>query len=255
LSGTGWSMGKDMDLKKLLQRVVELVMPDLRAYYRVPRKGRVVKAYAADGAYWADVQPLRNDDSDDVNEPVLSRVEIPVLWGGPERGVVCPPVAGTLCDITYYDGDPNYPRISNFRWERHKAPACEVGAFVIQQKPGVYLRITAGSNLEGKTGADLVHDIGGSMQETVAADWNIEVGGKAVITCPEVELAASVKVVLTTPMLQVTGSISAGGGIQAAGDVADAGGTMAGMRDVFNPHTHQEHGTGGGVTDPPAEEM
>ncbi|MFA7465477.1 MAG: hypothetical protein WCY54_10525, partial [Syntrophales bacterium] len=84
----------DVDLKKLLKRVVELVMPNLRHYYRLPRKGMVVKSYASDGSYWADVQPLRNDDSVDEREPVISRVEIPILWGGPDRGVVCPPAPG-----------------------------------------------------------------------------------------------------------------------------------------------------------------
>jgi len=135
------------DLRSLLKRVVELVMPDLRAYYRVPRKGLVVQAYASDGRYWADVQPLRNDEAVDDREPIIPRVEIPVLWGGPERGVVCPPTPGTLCDITYYDGDPNYPRISNFRWQRNAAPACELGAFIIQADPQTSIKIDAQGNV------------------------------------------------------------------------------------------------------------
>uniref|UniRef100_C6E6P7 Baseplate assembly protein, putative n=1 Tax=Geobacter sp. (strain M21) TaxID=443144 RepID=C6E6P7_GEOSM len=250
-------MKERVDLKALLQRVVELVMPNLRGYYRVPRKGRVVKSYASDGSYWADVQPLRNDDSDDANEPVITRIEIPVLWGGPERGVVCPPTVGTLCDITYYDGDPDYPRISNFRWEKNKAPACELGAFIIQQAPGIYVRITAAGNIEHKTSADLVNEIGGAMQETVGGVWNIDVVGKATVTAPEVAVVASTKVSMTTPLLSCSGNIEAGGNVVAAGDVADAGGTktMSGMRGVFNAHTHQENGTGGGVTDVPAAGM
>lgn len=136
-------MAGSNDLRALLKRVVELVMPNLRAYYRVPRKGLIVKSYASAGAYYADVQPLRNDDSVDEREPVIPKVEIPILWGGPDRGVVCPPMAGTLCDITYYDGDPDYPRISNFRWQKNKAPSCELGGFIIQQSPGVYIKIDA----------------------------------------------------------------------------------------------------------------
>ncbi len=143
----GLSMG-NVDLKKLLQRVVELVMPNLRHYYRVPRKGRIVKSYPSNGQYWADVQPLRNDDSDDTNEPVLTRIEIPVIWAGPLRGIVCPPTVGTLCDITYYDGDPDYPRISNFRWVRNMAPACQLNEFIIQQSPNVFIRITPAGKLE-----------------------------------------------------------------------------------------------------------
>lgn len=143
----GWNMG-EVDLKELLKRVVELVMPNLRHYYRLLRKGRVVKAYASDGQYWADVQLLRNDESDDVNEPVITKVEIPILWGGPERGVVCPPTVGTLCDVEYYDGDPNYFRISNFRWAKNKAPACELGGFIIQQSPGVHFLIKPDGSFE-----------------------------------------------------------------------------------------------------------
>lgn len=256
-------MRSNPDLKKVLQRAIELVMPNLRGYYRVPRKGRVVKSYASDGSYWADVQPLRNDDSDDAGEPVITRIEIPVLWGGPDRGVVCPPTVGTLCDITYYDGDPDYPRISNFRWERNKAPACELGAFVIQQKPGVYVQITPAGNIVHKTDADLVNEIEGSKQETVGADWGIMVANSATIFCPNVEVVASEVIKLTTPLVEVLnnmtvgGNLTAAGNITAAGNVADADGakSMAAMREVFDAHTHAEHGTGGGVTDPPAEGM
>ena len=219
----------EVNLKELLRRAVELVMPNLRHYYRLPRKGRVVKAYASAGQYWADVQPLRNDDSDDVNEPVISRIEIPILWGGPERGIVCPPTVGTLCDITYYDGDPDYPRISNFRWEKNKAPVCELGGFIIQQSPDVYFLITSSGRLEIKSATALMEM--GTLD--IIADVNITGG------------------------LTVSQSIVATVNITAGANVADAGGikTMSGMRETFNTHIHQENGTGGGVTNPPAEEM
>ncbi|XPV77695.1 MAG: hypothetical protein ACNI27_07190 [Desulfovibrio sp.] len=64
------------DLKALLKKVVEMVMPDLRKYYRVVRKAQVVRSYDSDGQYWADVQPILNDESIDENEPVIPRVEI-----------------------------------------------------------------------------------------------------------------------------------------------------------------------------------
>lgn len=38
--------------------------------------------YACNGEYFADVQPLRNDESPDPKEPVVPRVALPVLWGG-----------------------------------------------------------------------------------------------------------------------------------------------------------------------------
>ena len=150
------ALGRSMhgiDLMALLKRVVELVMPDLRAYYRVVRKARVVKTYASNGRYWADVQPLRNDESVDENEPVIPKVEIPVIWGGPDRGVICPPEPGTYCDLEYYDGDPDYPRISNFRWLKNNAPKIEVGGFIVQQKPGTHIKIDKTGNMEHVTPA------------------------------------------------------------------------------------------------------
>lgn len=211
-----------VDLQALLKRVVELVMPDLYHYYRLPRKGQVVKSYASDGQYWADVQPLRNDDSVDANEPVIPRVEIPVLWGGPERGIVCPPAAGTLCDITYYGGDPNYPRISNFRWAKNKAPACALGGFIIQQSPGIYIFLDPSGKLFIKSN-----------------DGEIDAG--------TLDIIADVN---------ITGTLNVLEDIVAHGDISDHGNkSMAGMRQLFNEHTHHENGTGGGVTDPPDQEM
>lgn len=193
--------GSKADLKNLLKRVVELVMPNLRAYYRVPRKGEVVKTYASDGRYYADVQPLRNDDSVDAAEPVLPKVEIPILWGGPQRGVVCPPAVGTLCDITYYDGDPNYPRLSNFRWKNNKAPVCEVGAFIIQQKPGVYIKITPEGHIIHKTTADRINEIDGNKTETIGKNWAIEVGGSALVT-------AATSATIQAPQINLLGNVS-----------------------------------------------
>lgn len=197
-------MGSSEDLRALLRRVVELVMPNLRHYYRVPRKGRVVKSYAADGRYYADVQPLRNDESDDPREPLLPQIEIPILWGGPERGLVCPPEAGTLCDITYYDGDPDYPRISNFRWMKNKAPACELGAFIIQQRPGVFVKITAEGHIVHTTSADRISAIGGNKTETAGGGWSLEVGGGA-------SIVAAAAVTVQAPQINLVGNLSAAG--------------------------------------------
>lgn len=71
------------------------------------------------------------------------------------------------------------------------------------------------------------------------------------VTAPLATIEASTKVQLTTPLLEVSGNITAGG------NIADQGGakTMAAMRLVFNAHNHVEHGTGGGITDPPTGEM
>lgn len=179
------------DLKVLLKRIVELVMPDLRAYYRVVRKAKVVKTYASDGRYWADVQPLRNDDSVDPNEPVIPKVEIPVIWAGPKRGVVCPPTVGSYCDLSYYDGDPNYPRISNFRWEGNKAPAIGIGGFIIQLDPTNYIKIDPTGKHITLTQTD--------KEDTVGGNWAIQVTGIATVQAPQINLNGKLSATNSAP--------------------------------------------------------
>jgi hypothetical protein len=207
---------KNTDFKALLKRVFELVMPDLRSYYRIVRKAKVVKSYASDGRYWADVQPLRNDDSVDESEPVIPRVEIPVMWGGPERGIVCPPATGTFCDLSYYDGDPNYPRISNFRWHDMKAPAVEIGGLIIQHSPGAFIKIDAEKNIIFVTPADLSEKTGGNKTSDIAGSWTIQAAGNVTIQASRINLQ---------------GSLNVDGDISATGTIVDAGGNT-------NHHSH-----------------
>ncbi len=195
---------KDIDLKALLKRIVELVMPDLRSYYRVVRKARVVKSYASAGKYWADVQPLRNDDSQDPAEPVIPKVEIPILWGGPDRGIVCPPVKGTHCDLEYYDGDPDYPRISNFRWHNHKAPGIDVGGFIIQHSSGTFIKIDPDKNIIHATPANRHNEIGKDKNENIGAVWTMNVGGNAGIK-------AGGTATIEAPQIRMIGNMSATG--------------------------------------------
>jgi hypothetical protein len=183
-------MSRGNDAITLLRRAVELVRPNLRHYYRIVRKGKVVKSYASDGNYWADVQPLRNDESEDESSPVIPMVEIPILWAGDQRGVVCPPTVGMLCDIEYYDGDPDYPRISNFRWPRGKAPECELDAFIIQQTDGVYIKIAAGNDILTVTAESIKSNAGVNFEVDASADVKITAGGNATI---EVSGTADVK--------------------------------------------------------------
>ena len=229
---------KNSDLRAILKRVVELVMPDLRSYYRVVRKARVVKVYASDGRYWADVQPLRNDESIDENEPVIPKVEIPILWAGPNRGVVCPPVAGAYCDLEYYDGDPDYPRISNFRWHGHGAPECELEAFIIQKGSGVYIKIDVENKIIHMTPGDRQSDIGGNKSEDIGGSVSTNIGG-------EWTVIADGTVIIQAPNIVLNGALSAGGGggnlisgdlnvdgnIQATGTIIDSGGNT-------NHHSH-----------------
>jgi len=225
------------DLKALLKRVVEIAMPNLRAYYRVVRKAKIVATYPAEnGRYWADVQPLRNDDSVDEKEPVIPRVEIPIMWAGPNRGVVCPPMNGAHCDLEYYDGDPNFPRISNFRWQDNGAPACEVGAYVIQHSDGTFIKIDAAKNMIQVTPANSTVEIGESKTENIGKVWtlkcplirqegNVEAsgpgGGIGNVTC-KANTNQEGSYTLLGPLkctdLEVTGNTKVGGNLDTAGN-------------------------------------
>ncbi|MDK2955421.1 MAG: hypothetical protein PWQ57_917 [Desulfovibrionales bacterium] len=169
------------DLRTLLKRVVELVMPNLRAYYRMPVKGRVTATYASAGKYWADVQPLRADESVDEDAPVIPKVEIPIFWGGAQRGLVCPPAKGTYVVVSYFDGDPDYPWISHVRWHVNAAPECEVGGLIIQQTPGVHIKIDADSNIIHVTPANCVSEIGTDTSEEIGRNKSKSVGGDETI--------------------------------------------------------------------------
>lgn len=188
------------NLLDLLRQALELAMPDMRHYYRVVKKARVVASYASDGRYYADVQPLRNDGTEDEHEPVVPKVEIPVLWAGPQRGVVCPPMVGTLCDLSYYDGDPHYPTITNFRHAGGDAPAAELNEFVIQLEPGVEIRIDREKQVVTLTPQNVKTEAG--------KNWTIEAGNNAVIKAgKEATLQAGTVSNIVAPLINLCGLI------------------------------------------------
>ncbi len=94
-----------------------------------------------------------------------------------------------------------------------------------------------------------------------------DVGVETTVTCPLVKAVASSKVILDTPLTEmtgnaaVTGNLTVGGtgvvtgALSSADSIADPTGTMQAMRDVYNDHHHNENGDGGGTTDPPNEGM
>ncbi len=168
------------DLRELLRRAVELAQPNPRKYFRLPRKGKIVAAYKSNGTYYADVQVLTNDGSPDGDEPMYPKLDLPVIWGGPGRGVVCPPKAGTPCVVGYYDGDPNFPFIQDIRWSQ--TPEAELEEFVIQLNKTTQFKIDKQGNF------CFAADASGASGDKVAKSILIEVGeaGKLVFRAPEI---------------------------------------------------------------------
>jgi hypothetical protein len=197
----------------LIKKAVELCMPDMRHYYRVTRKAKVVASYPASGGrYYADVKPLRNDETEDESEPVVPKVEIPVLWAGPNRGVVCPPVEGTHCDLSYYDGDPNYPRISNFRWHGQGAPEAALNEFVVQLEPGVEIRIDQQKQIVTLTPENVIAVAGKDIQGTAGKNWTIKAGDNASIAAGNnASMTAGSTARLAAPRIFVEGNVTMSG--------------------------------------------
>lgn len=69
----------------------------------------------------------------------------------------------------------------------------------------------------------------------------------------DVEIVSPSKVKLTVSRAEVSGELAVGGNVSSSGQVSDAVGTMAAMRQTFNLHTHPEHD--GGSTGPPVPPM
>ena len=229
----------DTNILDVLRKAMELAMPDFRHYYRMTRKARVVNAYASDGKYFADVQPLRNDETDDPKEPLIPRVEIPIMWGGPQRGIVCPPAPGTLCDLSYYDGDPNYPRISNFRWQGNVAPECGLNELVIQQTPGVSIRIEKDGSFLTVSPKNWTVEIGGNASIKAGGNATVEASGTLTLQAPNIikngnETCAGTGggTGTTTEKAHRTtnGSITVNGPLKVNGDLSVSGNAFAGSR-------------------------
>ena len=194
----------------VFRRLMELAQPDLRKYFRVPRKGKIVASYPSEGGQWfADVQPLRNDESDDTSEPVLPKLELPVIWGGVNRGVVCPPAVGTPCIVGYLDGDPSYPFIMHIRWYNQQPPEAELTELIIQQEPGVYIKIDKEHKVITVTPTNIEHEIGKNWTVNVGDNATITVGKKAVVQ-------AGSEITVEAPQINLVGnqtSTGTGGGI------------------------------------------
>lgn len=128
-------------LRKLLKAAIEAVAPDLRKTMALPRKARVTAVKPAGGTYYCSVQPVLNDGRPDPAAPVIPDVEIPCVWAGPDRGLICPPMVGEYCDLGFYDGDPTSPFIMSFR--PSSAPAADLDELMIQHSPGIRLGFKA----------------------------------------------------------------------------------------------------------------
>lgn len=204
-----------MGLLNDIKKAIEVCRPDFRHYYRIVKKARIINTYASNGKYYCDVQPLRNDENIDTNEPVIPKVALPVFWGGNNRGIVCPPCVGVLCDLSYYDGDPNYPFISNIRWDsKNTVPQAGINELVIQLENGVQIKIDNAKNILNITPANYKVEVGEDVKITAKGSASINVGKNA-------EITASGNITLTAPQIFQNGNVSSGGTGGAKGSILE----------------------------------
>lgn len=91
------------------------------------------------------------------------------------------------------------------------------------------------------------------------ATVNLPAGGKVlVVAAGGIELQANTKIVgnlEVTGDSTVAGNSQVDGNITAGGDISDKYGTVNQIRVVYNGHTHNENGDGGGITDSPNQPL
>lgn len=82
------------------------------------------------------------------------------------------------------------------------------------------------------------------------------------VNATTITLNASTAATINAPVTTITGALAAGTGSDGGnatiyGDVisTSVGTSLQELKTTYNSHTHNEHGTGGGVTDPPNESV
>ncbi len=114
------------DIIGTLRKAIEVAQPNLRSYYRVVRKAKVVASYASDGQYYCDVQPLKNDETADENEPVIPRRGHSGNVGAARSAASSARRQSGRCAIfSYYDGDPELSLY--FQFALGHGPGCAKG--------------------------------------------------------------------------------------------------------------------------------
>jgi phage gp45-like len=171
-------------------------------------------------------------------------------------GFTSRPVAGAEC-ILVREGNKIVAIASD---DRRYRIAIESGEVAIYDNQGQAVHMRDGNRLQVTCTGVLTIDAANQVViNTQVAQVNA--GQSATVTSPLVTVDADTKVTLNTPLVEISGNLTVGGtgvvtgALSSKQSVSDPTGTMQSMRGIFNNHTHQENGDGGGVTDPPSQQM
>lgn len=143
------------------QKRIEAQFPELAAGYHLPQFGRVVccrdQAIAGQLAdpfrprYAIDVQMLDEDGNEAADVPVYQAVPMPGIFGGPEAGLMCLPIEGTIVELGFAFGRADKPFVRAVLPQAWPLPAIAPGEQLQQQRDEVYQRIDAAGNITRAT--------------------------------------------------------------------------------------------------------
>lgn len=196
-----------------------LLAPYVRRLSNMVARGSVSLVNAATKMQSLQLRLLAGESKDDVEhfEPY---------------GLTSHPQPGAECVALFLDGDRSHGVVVCVADRRYRVKGLASGEVILHDDQGqsVYL-MRGGIKLTDKAGSTVVMQGDGSGSMTFAAGLTINANSKIVGT------------------LEVTQDITSDASITAAQDVGDQGGTktMAGMRSVFDAHTHSgtdSHGDG-----------
>lgn len=202
-----------------------LVAPYARRLSNMVARGTVSLVNAASKMQSLQLRLLAGESKDDVEhfEPY---------------GLTSHPRPGAECVALFLDGDRSHGIVVCVADRRYRVKGLESGEVILHDDQGqsVYL-MRSGIRLTDKAGSTVVMQGDGSGMMSFAAGLTIHANSKIIGT------------------LEVTQDVTCDATITAAQDVGDQGGakTMAGMRSVFDAHTHSgtdSHGDGF-TTNPP----
>lgn len=132
------------------RRKMEGEFPELADKMHLPKFGRVesISDQAAAGQlndpfrprYAVDVQLLGEDGEPDEGTPLYRAVPLPVMFGGPEQGLLQFPVEGTMVELGFAFGRADRPFVRTILGTGWPLPDIEPGEQLQQQRAEVFSR-------------------------------------------------------------------------------------------------------------------